>query len=468
MYIRPPAVAGRFYPESPQKLQFAVSALLEEALPAHSEAPVALIAPHAGYLFSGQIAADAFKQAHGHLYDLVVIFGTNHTSRRLDHIALPSSSAFATPLGNTTIPRNLVAELLRDIPECIEDDHPHEFEHSIEVQIPFLQQVAPDVPILPMIVGLGSPKRCHDFGMKLAVQLDDRRVLYVASSDLSHYPTKEMAERLDKEVIQGIISLDSSRLNSVFQNHPAVNGEAILTRACGSGPINALIGVASALGCSQGVEISYANSGDTLFGEDERVVGYGAIAFYKGAEIAAVKSQPDKPLGPSLIQLARRSLEMYLGGDVTPLPRGFSKEGLAQRGAFVTLYNGKKLRGCVGHITSDEPLCLTVGKMALAAASKDWRFPPVTYKEIQNLIIEVSVLTEPELIAGIDEIEPGRDGVMIRKGGRKGVFLPKVAEEQGWDKEELLEHLCDKADLPRGSWRKGAELLTFQAEIYKE
>jgi len=468
MNTRPPAVAGRFYPDSPTKLTFAVQALLDEALPPRDEAALGLIVPHAGYLFSGPIAADAFKQIIGHTYDLIVIFGTNHTARHLDSVAFPSSQMFATPFGSVKVQHELARSLVNELPECIEDDHPHEVEHSIEVQLPFLQIVAPEIPILPMIVGIGSPELCYAFGEKLARHLTGKNVLYIASSDLSHYPTKETAHRLDHEALDAVTSLDFKRLQSVIQIHPRENGEPLLTRACGSSPIEALLGAVEASGCKSAVEISYANSGDTLFCEDERVVGYGAIAFYQEATTTTSTIVATLPLDKSLLHFARRTLEMNLGGDVVPLPRGFSPEGNAHRGVFVSLYNRGKLRGCVGHVTSDDPLCLTVGKMALAAAGHDWRFPPVEAKELPEITIEISALTEPVLILRIDEIEPGRDGVMIRKGGNRGVFLPKVAEEQGWNREQLLEHLCDKADLPRGSWREGAELLTFQAEVFRE
>jgi len=442
--------------------------LLEEALPPHPEAPVGLIVPHAGYLFSGPIAADAFNQAAGHLYDLVVIFGTNHTTKKLDLAALPSADAFATPLGDVVIPRDLVTSVLEAIRECVKDDHPHDVEHSIEVQLPFLQVVMPKVPILPIVIGSASFERCHAFGERLAQFLEGKNVLYIASSDLSHYPTKATAREIDEEVLQAILSLDSATLQKIAQIRPAEDGDQLLTRACGSSPIHALLGAVTTVGATAGVEISYANSGDTIFGEDDRVVGYSAMAFYRKDVEPVSPSKPNLPLGTALLKFARRTLEMFLNGEVVPLPRGFGQAGMAQQGAFVSLYNGKQLRGCVGHITSDDPLALTVGKVALAAAEHDWRFTPVTARELPDLTIEISVLTKPKSVATIEEIKPGRDGVMIRKGNDKGVFLPKVAEEQGWNREELLAHLCRKADLPAEAWRDGADLLTFQAEVFKE
>jgi AmmeMemoRadiSam system protein A len=223
--------------------------------------------------------------------------------------------------------------------------------------------------------------------------------------------------------------------------------------------------------------ISYANSGDTALGDLDRVVGYGAVAVVAGDGYRYERPMPRDVAagGPltgadrqRLLAFARDSILRYLTTETAPLARGLGVADDLQRGAFVTLKKDGHLRGCIGHMAEDRPLGQVVGAMALQAAFNDRRFEPVSLRELPALEIEISVLTPRQRAAGPEAIRVGVDGVYLEKDGRSAVFLPQVAPEQGWDRDQLLDALCRKAGLPAGAWREGAELETFQALVFAE
>jgi AmmeMemoRadiSam system protein A len=233
------------------------------------------------------------------------------------------------------------------------------------------------------------------------------------------------------------------------------------------------------LGGLRGIVISYANSGDTSIGDRSRVVGYGAVAFVreKGeADTAALRRPVPGPhsaeLPPSdrkaLLALARSTIERYLTTGTLPLPRGFSPVAWREQAVFVTLKKNGQLRGCIGQLRADRPLCQAVGAKAVQAAFQDHRFSPVELSELPLIDIEISLLTPSKSVAGPEEIQIGRDGVTLIKDGRSATFLPEVAVEQGWSREETLEHLCRKAGLAGGCWREDARFETYQTIAFHE
>jgi AmmeMemoRadiSam system protein A len=241
------------------------------------------------------------------------------------------------------------------------------------------------------------------------------------------------------------------------------------------------IETARRLGASRGIVLSYANSGDTVLADRSRVVGYGAVAFVPGegaADVAALEppasaASPDAPLTPAdraeLLRLARESIRRYVETGTAPLARPLSPVLRRAQGVFVTLKKQGELRGCIGHTAADTPLAQNVGAMALQAAFNDHRFPPLEPSELPRIEIEVSLLTPLVKIAGPEAIVLGRDGVVLRKSGRSALFLPEVAVEQGWTRDEMLGHLCAKAGLPEDAWRSGAEFLAFRTiAIYEK
>jgi len=476
--VRPAAFAGQFYPEDAGRLRAAIDAFMRDALPARVDQPVAIVVPHAGYVYSGQIAADAYRQAAAGPVDVVVILGTNHTNGAFRRVSVYDGEGYRTPLGVARVDRQAAEALVGD-GGGVFDSRLHEREHSVEVQVPFVQHLFPGAAIVPVVVGAPDPEACRRFGLALAAFAAGRRMLMVASSDLSHYPDRRVAADLDRRSLEAIASLNAGALGEAQAGLEGRDGPGVETRACGEGPIRVAIEAARALGALRGTVVSYANSGDTLLGDPRRVVGYGSVAFSRGAAGADVSAiQPvradaagalDADDRKVLLHLARETITRYLRTDTVPLPRSGSARLLRETGAFVTLSSRGQLRGCIGEIQPAGPLIQLVGRLALASAFRDSRFRPVNAAELRNLDVEVSVLTPLASVTAPDTIQPGLDGVVLIVGDRSAVFLPQVAEEQGWSRMELLDQLAQKAGLPSGAWReKRAKLLTFRADVFDE
>ena len=478
--IRQPAVAGKFYPESAVKLRLAIEKFLQDAVPFKVKKPIAIIVPHAGYIYSGQICADGFKQVSNQKYDVIVILGTNHTSPDFQKISLYPGDGFRTPLGTVPVEKDVVSLLQNADPaDCTLDKSPHESEHSVEVMVPFIQVVFPEAKIVPVVVGSPDREICTRFGQALAKVLKNKRALIVASSDLSHYPAAEDANNVDRETLASIAKLDTAAFRTTVQAHRDKNISNLVTSACGEAPIMAAMAAAKSLGAVRGAVVSYANSGDVSIGDRSRVVGYGAVVLTAEGEDKnmSISAKPTRdslsaPLGSAdkktLLAFARETLSRFFLTETVPLARGFNESLQQPRGVFVTLKKKGELRGCIGRMIGDEPLCKLVGAMAVQAAFNDRRFQPLTADELNDTEIEISVLTPMKKVAGAADIVVGRDGVLISKEGRSAVFLPQVATEQKWNREELLDNLCLKAGLTAGSWKAGAQLSTFQAVVFNE
>ena len=477
--VRPPAVAGQFYPREPAKLEAAVKAFLADAVPAHGERPVALVLPHAGYVYSGQIAADGWRQAVGQTYDLVVILGTNHTTPGFSGVSVYPGTGFRTPLGVAEVDTLAASTLLAAGGAVVADTRVHEREHSIEVQVPFAQVVLPGVRILPVVVGTEDLLVLARFVQALAGVLAGRHALIVASSDLSHYPDEQGSLAVDRAVLTAIARMDPAGMQEVAAAQLRAGHPGLETCACGEGAIMVAMETARALGARRGIVLSRANSADVPVGDPARVVGYGAVMFCAGRgdpETSALDPPAAAAAGTvlepadqkALLGLARRTLERWFATGTVPMPRGYSPATRRRQGAFVTLYAHGELRGCIGHMAEDRPLVQNVGAMALLAATEDPRFPPLGPDELKDVEIEISVLSPLVPVAGPEAVVVGRDGVQIRKDGHVAVFLPQVAGEQGWDHDTLLSQLCLKAGLPGDAWKNGAEFWTFRSVHFRE
>jgi hypothetical protein len=477
--IREPAVAGQFYPREPERLRAAVRIYLDAALPARGKHPLALVVPHAGYPYSGQIAADAYRQAMSVRPDVVVVLGTHHTVADFAGVALHPGVGFRTPLGVAAIDTAFVRRLLVEDRAFRTDAAPHAREHSIEVQLPFIQAAFPDAGIVPAVVGTDDSGLCAAFGTALGRALRGRRALIVASSDLSHYPPYAEAVASDHALLGAMTTLDGERLARTVAAQMRAGREGLETCACGLGAVQVAMAAARALGATHGIVVSAVNSGDTSIGDRSRVVGYGAVMLVAGPgapDTCALRAAAPPPAGTDLddttrvrlLAFARATLTDYFAGDALPLARGLPPAARRMQGAFVTIREHGELRGCIGHMAEDMPLGQVVGTMALAAAFADTRFAPVEARELPDLRIEISVLTPLERVRGPEAVVIGRDGVQIRKDGHAGVFLPEVAVEQKWDREALMRNLCLKAGLPPDAWKEGAELYTFRSIHFGE
>ena len=479
--VREPAVAGQFYPADARQLNAALTGYLADAVAPDSTPPVAIVVPHAGWVYSGQIAADGWRQASAGNYDTVVLLGTNHTTGDLRRVAVYPGTALKTPLGTVPVDAALTAALLKE-GDCVGDAGPHAREHSIEVHLPFVQRLFPKATVVAAIVPPGSgvdPGLPVRFGRTLARLLKDRRALIVASSDLSHYPAAKDAAVVDRRTLEAMAALDVDRFQSVTAGQMSRGVRELVTCACGDAPIVAAMTAAATLGATRGRVVSYANSGDLPVGEAGRVVGYGAVSFSagtRGTDTSALEwpaaSSSNDPLPAAdrkaLLTLARATITRFLESGTVPLGRASSPGVQRVQGAFVTLRKKGTLRGCIGQMIADTPLRRLVGAMAMAAAFEDPRFDKVRASEMKDIEVEISVLTPFREIPTASRITVGRDGVLLQKGRASAVFLPQVATEEGWSREEMLDNLCLKAGLGAGCWQTGAKLSTFQAEVFKE
>lgn len=474
--VREPAVAGKFYPADPSRLKAAVTYYLEDAVKGSGEKPVAIISPHAGYIYSAQIAADAFQQAAGHDYDLIILLGVNHTAPGFTGVSIYPGD-YQTPLGVVKTDEDAAKQLVSAGDDFVFDAAVHTREHSIEVQLPFVQILFPHAKVIPAVVGSPDLDLCTRVAEALANIAKDRSALIVASSDLSHYPGYEDAVKTDKNTLDAMLTMDPKRFLSVIKKQEKERIPNLSTCACGEAAILTAMIAAKKLGAVCGRLVSYANSGDASVGSHDRVVGYGAVSFSAdkncNAEKSVKRAVPEsggltREHKKALLSFARKTIEQFLTSETIPPARGFDPILENRQGAFVTLKKHGELRGCIGHMAEDLPLCQVVGMMALQAAFNDRRFTPLKLNELPEIEIEISVLTPSQKVKETEDIVIGRDGVILRKDGRSAVFLPQVAPEQGWNREEMLSHLSRKAGLSSDSWKEDAEFYTFQAVVFSE
>jgi AmmeMemoRadiSam system protein B/AmmeMemoRadiSam system protein A len=453
-------VAGKFYPHEQVELHDLIHEFLNrQPEPSTDKKPRILIVPHAGYDYSGIVAAAGYRQIIGHEYDGVVVVGFTHKVQ-FDGASVDIRSAYQTPLGLLPVDREAAALLLTQ-PGLTHIEEAHELdEHSLEVQLPFIQATLDRPRIVPILMGNASLDQAGRLADALAALSRWGDYLFVFSTDLSHYHPYGQAEKLDEGTVNSILFETPQAVHRLFQRAEL--------EACGRGPIIASLFLAGKLGYPARELISYANSGDTA-GNPSSVVGYAAIGMYDR------RSEPGTPAispeaGRALVVAARQAIERKLSKHTPPgeAPLERYPELTRSRGLFVTLRKEGRLRGCIGRIQSNEPLAASVRKVALDAALRDSRFPPVTAEELDDLHVEVSVLTPAKKLAGPKDVVAGRDGVILQHQGKSGVFLPQVWQETGWTRMEFLEELASqKAGLPKEAWQH-ATILVFQDEIFEE
>ncbi len=464
---RVPAVAGSFYPATAKEIRSMISPWLHPC--GDSPAPQALIVPHAGYVFSGEVAASAYSRIpRGHAYKRIFLIGPSH---RVGFAGASVDTLYdyaATPMGNVRIDVSVGEDLIRDSDgafTCRADAHNRE--HCLEVQIPFLQMVFEEVPpVVPIVVGTQRLGVLQQIASVLEPYFNEEN-LFVISSDFSHYPSYKDAQTSDlylaDAIVKGGLNDFLKALSSIAEKD--FPGED--TPACGASAIAILLAMMDTQGRDGfAVEhVMYRNSGDSPYGDRDHVVGYNAIAVNRQDNHLFHFTEEEKE---QMVATARSAIYSKLGLDFdgNEAPVGILKE--KGYGVFVTLYLDGSLRGCIGRFTSPSSLYATIREMALNAAFSDPRFPALSKKEAPRVEIEVSVLSPLKKINSIDEFKLGRDGIYMIKGFNHGTFLPQVAEETGWTTEEFLGHCArDKAGIGWNGW-KDAELYTFQTEVVKE
>jgi len=465
--IRRPAVANLFYPREKKELTSLVDGYLAKAPldPCSKEEIVALIVPHAGYVYSGQIAAHAYRQIRGSKYEVVVLIGPSH-SMGFEGASLYDGDYYETPLGRVRINRTWNEALVRQSKAFRFLPQVHEREHSLEVQLPFLQRSLSEFSLVPILMGSNSLSTCKAVAQGLLNQLSGKKALLVASSDLSHYHPSKVARQLDQSAIEAIQAMDASSLISRM--------EAGSCELCGGGPVATVLLTAKGMGAEH-VTILRRGDSSEASGYASAVVGYmaAAISMGRGAGTALpAKEEEENSLTPrqkrELLAMARTAIDTYLSQRKVPQPQPADPRLMRPGAAFVTLTQGEELRGCIGYIEAVHPLCQTVTQCAIAAAVSDPRFPPLRAFELKEVKLQISVLSPLREIQDVSEIKVGRDGILIEKGGQKGLLLPQVATEYHWDKKTFLEQTCYKAGLPKDAWRQGAKIFIFSAEIFDE
>lgn len=462
--VRQPAVAGSFYPDDPENLAMMVDSFLEAVEDTDGE-PIALIVPHAGYIYSGWVAAYAFKQLEGVAYDTIVIVGPNHRHATFQDISVYAHGAFRTPLGLIPIDEE-VAQALLDIDErLVFEPDMHAAEHSIEVELPFLQRIYQDLEIVPIVIGQPTEENIEILSQALVKVLGDRKALIIASSDMSHYPAYDEAVRVDSATLAAMETMNPQAVVSIIRESMASGVPNLGTCLCGQGPVLTAMKVAHRLGANQVTVLKYANSADSplVTGDRSQVVGYGAVMFWRYEPPQLTVAEKDR-----LLTIARESIAQYLLDGTMPAFTTTEPNLLRNSGAFVTLEQGDDLRGCVGHILGRQPLHVTVQQAAVGAATEDPRFPPLAPEELEQITIEISVLSPVKRVTSTQGIEVGRHGVVIVAEGTNALLLPQVASEEGWSREEFLEAASRKAGLPEDAWRQGAALYTFTAIVFGE
>lgn len=479
--LRQPYSAGQYYPADADRLEYKLKGYLKSVSEEKIDGEVkAIIAPHAGYAFSGQVAAYSYKLLVGKEINTVVIICNSHADY-FSGIAVDDSDAWETPLGIVEVDKKLADKLVKF-------DKNIEFngnifrnqDQTLEVQIPFLQiALKDDFKIVPIFFGNSYDDSYKKLAEALKENLGENDIV-VISTDMSHYPAYKDANRVDKRTLEIIKSLNVVEIEEYIKgidNEQIPNEQTVL---CGVDGVKTVMELANLLNWNDIKILNYANSGDIDIGDKSNVVGYGAMAFIKGtgnkeqgtSALEKVDNELNKEQKKELLKIARDTVESFVQTGQT-LNFAVEDERLNwKEGAFVTLHKDGQLKGCIGQIVpSSKSLWQVVRDMAISACSEDHRFKPVSVSELDKIDYEVSVLSVPKKIADWEKIELGKHGVIIRKGIKSGVFLPQVATETGWSLEEFLSQLCwQKAGLAPDCYKNDSEveLQVYTAQVFSE
>ena len=470
--VRQAGVAGSFYPADPKALLAMIDDLLAHATPPPIHDPIlAVVAPHAGYQFTGPVVAYTYAELKGRKFSRVVVIAPSHYVA-FDFTSIYDGDAYATPLGTVQVDKAFARQLVKMSPTMRLSSQGHDAtsagaEHAIEVQLPWLQRVLGNFQLVPIVTGDQSYENSRALGVALAklIEIDNRAgsTLIVASSDLSHYHTYDEAETIDHKTLNALAAWDYFSMSRNFQT--------MVWEACGGAPIVAAMIAAERMGANQAMVLKYGNSGDTS-GDRSRVVGYSADVFVKAPNGKAVETpfslnDHDKN---ELLALARKSVEQAVGQKKEYEPGASASEALNQdRGAFVTLRESGALRGCIGYTSAMKPLYLTVRDTATLAALRDPRFRAVSASELPRLEYEISVLSPLRRVMDIQQIKVGQDGLLMKNGENEGLFLPQVPVEEKWDRQKYLEETCGKAGMRSTCWQDAdTDIFRFTAVVFGE
>lgn len=470
----PPKVAGSFYPAGAAELSSAVEYMFFN-VPAKvlKEDPIALWVPHAGLQYSGQMAALAYYEVKGRQYDAIILVGPSHRVA-VQVASIYPKGVFQTPMGDLFIDAELAKKIADNLPDAKFDPQTYAEEHSLEVQFPFLLKVFPKTKIVTILMGpmdLSTDKRVAEAIVKASA---GRKVLLIASSDMSHYPRGQDAAKVDKNSLNMVRRYDVDLLPGYTQFLMNTRVPNLGCLFCGDGALATVMEAARKMGANDCRILGYTNTSEVT-GDMSRAVGYGSAAFYKNPRGPSFPEQDSmaffraKENQKEILDLARTAIEGYAGTRKQVNVNLENPEFFRPQRIFVTLKKGGQLRGCIGNPDTAVPLYEAVIAMATSAGFRDSRFSPLTAEEAKIVKIEVSVLGNFQRVANADQIQLGKHGVIVRQGDKQGLFLPEVAEQLP-KKEEFLNRLCEeKAGLPADAWKDPkTELWTFTTLHFQE
>ncbi len=420
--IRKPVVSGQYYPKSPAQLKEMISGMVDEK--AAKEEVVGLVSPHAGYIYSGPVAGATISRIK--FKDTFIILGPNHTGMGKP-FSIMTEGVWQTPLGDVEIDSELAKQILASSDHLEEDHAAHQHEHSIEVQLPFLQYFKEGIRLVPIVLSHAAGTAYKEIGkaMAQAIKYLNKSVIIIASSDMTHYEPQASAQRKDSQAIEAILDLDEDKL---LRRVSELN-----ISMCGYAPTVSLISAAKELGAKGAELIKYQTSGDTT-GDYASVVGYAGVI---------IKSYEISPQ----VKLAREAAETYVkeGSTITP-PDKLTPELKETAGVFVSIHKFGELRGCIGTF---EPTQKNVAEEiivnAISSATRDPRFPPVAPKELKDLEYSVDLLTKPEPVKNKDKLDPKKYGVIVECGLRRGLLLPDLEGVDSVDQQ--IDICCQKAGI---------------------
>ena len=472
-------LAGQWFPSGERALREEIAERCKGIEAVRKRDVCAAVVPHAGYRYSGGVAAGVYLRIDPKRYSRVVVMGPSHYVAMHNRMSVPDATHFSTPLGELCVDTAFVARM-RKLPFVTCQPEAHAREHSDQIQLPLIQAcLATNLPVVCVVCGQFDATNLLSAAAAFRELLDDR-TLFVASSDFTHYGANYGYVPFTKDVQKNLETLDMGIFdlfvrNDVtgFMKHLDETGATV----CGRDPLSFLLAM---MPSDAKVErTAYETSGKMLHDDRNSVSYIGALVC--GSWSSAAKANPaeapqDGKLAPAdcdrLLALARETIEQALKTGAARASSAEPKEltaGMkAVRGGFVTLNERGELRGCIGEIVPRREIWKVVREQAVNAALHDPRFPPVRADELGGIDIEISILTPPRPVGSWHDIVIGTHGMVLSKAGRSAVFLPQVAPEQGWGIEETLTHLSAKAGLPSDAWRSGADFLVFEAQVIHE
>lgn len=473
---RQPYAAGRFYSADKETLTNDITKLFESCVKTTSHPSVrAIICPHAGYVFSGKVAASAFSVIDRNTaYKNVFVIGSSHVMA-FEGASVYNTGDFITPLGKLTVNKEIAnglkKEKLFDFPV-----NAHLQEHSLEVQMPFIQYYFKNTPqIVPIIIATNNVEKIKKIAEILKPWFTSEN-LFIISSDFSHYPSYKTANEVDKNTADAIVSGDPEKFLNTLKKNSYTDNTGLVTSMCGWTSGLLLLYMAEGNSDLEFKSMDYCNSGDSKYGNKEEVVGYNAIALTeKNSGTQVIKNLSDEVKfsdkeKEQLVSLARDNIRSMLydkkrtSVNIEKLPEVFNKP----YGAFVTLKINGSLRGCIGRFISSDPLYEVVLESSKSSAFEDPRFSPLTKEELPKTDIEITVLGPLKKISNINEIVLGRHGIYIKKDYRSGTMLPQVAIENNWTVEQFLGYTSrDKAGIGWDGW-KNADIYIYEGIVIEE